>query len=242
VKAVSAVIKRESGSDPDIEKVVFTMALHLGNMVATVDEKLCSVGAQVVSEYPKGAHTGDIFAGAYKAAGVKWVLVGHSERRKMRGSTNDIVAKRIQVALEQKLNVVACIGETLAERESGKAEAAVFKQLAAVMEGAQKIDNWSSLVLAYEPVWAIGTGKSASPEQAQDMHKAIRAWISDKYGSGVGEAVRIIYGGSVKPHNCESLICKGDIDGFLLGGASISKKGEDYLKISKSMQKFKSKL
>mmetsp|Transcript_7874 Transcript_7874/g.14620 ORF Transcript_7874/g.14620 Transcript_7874/m.14620 type:complete len:283 (+) Transcript_7874:104-952(+) len=229
-----------------VEIVMFPMNVHIERLVAIVaetepnnEQKRLSIGAQVVSEFSSGPHTGDVFAHALKDSGASWVLVGHSERRRSRGSSDSVVALRTRVALKGGLNVVACIGESLEDRESGKASSVTCLQLKVVADAIQNCEAeqekqrrlWDSVVIAYEPVWAIGTGRSASPEQAEQMHSEIREWLKRNHGPDVAQRVRLIYGGSVKPHNCEALIKKPNIDGFLLGGASISNEGQDFVTI-----------
>jgi len=146
------------------------------------------------------------------------VILGHSERRAIFGESDTLVAEKVIHALENGLKVIACIGETLQERESGKTEEVVFRQTAAI---AKVVKDWSNVVLAYEPVWAIGTGKTATPAQAQEVHKALRGWMNDNVSPDVAASVRIQYGGSVTAANAKELASQPDIDGFLVGGASL---------------------
>ena len=161
---------------------------------------------------------------------ISHTLTGHSERRKYYGETNEIVLTKTRVALEQGLNVVFCCGEKLSDRESNQTENVVKAQL----EGLETLNSelWSRLVIAYEPVWAIGTGKVATPEQAQSVHAFIRGWVQEKMGNEVASKIRIIYGGSVKDTNCQNLIKMGDIDGFLVGGASLKPSYANIVKLS----------
>jgi len=149
---------------------------------------------------------------------IEWLIVGHSERRAIFKETNDVVSKKAKEGLKSGLKVVACLGETEQQRENGETMSVLRDQLGAYMA---QIDNWDNVVLAYEPVWAIGTGKTASPEQAEDVHKNLRDEIA-KTNKDVAEKVRIIYGGSVKPSNAKELFAKENIDGFLVGGASLT--------------------
>ena len=161
---------------------------------------------------------------------ISHTLTGHSERRKYYGETNEIVLTKTRVALEEGLNVVFCCGEKLADREGNQTENVVRTQL----EGLESLsaELWSRMVIAYEPVWAIGTGKVATPEQAQKVHEFIRGWVQEKMGAEVAGNVRIIYGGSVKDSNCENLIKMKDIDGFLVGGASLKAMYANIVKLS----------
>ncbi|CAG0920435.1 unnamed protein product [Notodromas monacha] len=176
------------------------------------------VAAQNCYKVSKGAFTGEISPAMIKDLGCEWVILGHSERRSIFGESDEIVADKCVHALEEGLSVIACIGEKLEERESGQTETVVFRQTKAI---ADKVKDWDKVVLAYEPVWAIGTGKTASPEQAQEVHVKLREWLKTNVSAAVAEKTRIIYGGSVTAGNCKDLVKGGDIDGFLVGGASL---------------------
>lgn len=181
-----------------------------------------------------GAYTGEISAELLKDFGIKWTLTGHSERRVgfgMAGESNELVAKKTAAAIKGGLSVIACIGEHLSERESGNTMTVCAAQLAAIA-AALKEDDWKHVVVAYEPVWAIGTGKVATAEQAEETHREIREWISTNVSPAVARAVRIIYGGSVKGSNCQSLSNCPNIDGFLVGGASLLPEFVDIMHVS----------
>lgn len=179
------------------------------------------VAAQDLStEMKHGAHTGEVCGDMIKDAGCTHVIIGHSERRAMYGDTNAVVNRKIKAALGFNLTPIVCIGETLDERDSGQAEMVVAKQLEESL-AELTADDLLRIILAYEPVWAIGTGRTATPDQAQQMHASIRRWISDHIGTGVAESLRILYGGSVKPENIADLMREADIDGALVGGASL---------------------
>ncbi|XP_063224076.1 triosephosphate isomerase [Bacillus rossius redtenbacheri] len=202
---------------PDVEVVVGVPALYL----EYVKNKLpCSVAASAQNAYkvPKGAFTGEISPAMIQDIGVCWVILGHSERRNVFGECDELVAEKVAHALESGLCVVACIGEKLEEREAGQTEAVVFRQMEAI---ACKICDWTNVVVAYEPVWAIGTGKTATPQQAQDVHRKLREWLCTNVSECVAETTRIVYGGSVTAANCKELAQEEDIDGFLVGGASL---------------------
>jgi len=145
-------------------------------------------------------------------------ILGHSERRHVFGESDELTAAKVEFALENGLDVIGCIGEKIEEREAGKTEEVVFRQLKAI---ADKIKSWEHVVIAYEPVWAIGTGKTASPQQAQEVHAQLRKWLSDNVSPSCSNSTRIIYGGSVTGANCRELANEKDIDGFLVGGASL---------------------
>lgn len=178
-----------------------------------------AVGAQNVSEQANGAFTGEIGAAMLADFGVKLVIVGHSERRSLYGETDELVAKKAQVALAAGLTPVICVGETLDEREAGQAQAVVLRQLKAVAD-VIGVSGLARSILAYEPVWAIGTGKTATPEQAQEVHAWIRAALNE-LDQNVAQATPILYGGSVKANNAKEIFGKPDVDGGLIGGASL---------------------
>jgi triosephosphate isomerase len=173
----------------------------------------------------EGAFTGEVNAPMLKAAGCTWVIIGHSERRQYFGETDATVLKRTLAALETGVKPIVCVGELLEERESGKTNDVLQKQFDGGIAGLSA-EQFSNIVIAYEPVWAIGTGKVATPEIAEDAHKVIRGMAEAKFGKAAADAVRILYGGSVKPDNVKNLMSQPDIDGALVGGASL--KPEDF--------------
>lgn len=174
-----------------------------------------------------GAFTGEISAEMLVNLQVPWVILGHSERRALLSESNDFVADKVAYALGQGLKVIACIGETLEQREAGTTMEVVAAQTKAI---AEKISDWTNIVLAYEPVWAIGTGKVASPAQAQEVHDGLRKWLHANVGLAIAESTRIIYGGSVNGANCKELAAQPDLDGFLVGGASLKPEFVDIVK------------
>ncbi|WP_372366650.1 triose-phosphate isomerase [Candidatus Uabimicrobium sp. HlEnr_7] len=186
------------------------------------------VGAQNMHWEEKGAYTGEVSGTMLQDVGCTYVVLGHSERRALFSETNNGINKKIHKALALGLLPILCIGETLEEREKGKEKEIIEKQL---LEGLTDLlpSQIETCTLAYEPVWAIGTGKTASPEIAQDMHAFIRKTLTEKYGKNVSDSVRIQYGGSVKPQNIQELIAQNDIDGALIGGASL--KADSFSKI-----------
>jgi triosephosphate isomerase len=179
-----------------------------------------SIGAQNVFWEPQGAFTGEIAVRMLVDAGCTYAIVGHSERRQFFGETDESVEKKTRAAILGGLHAIVCVGETLTERDAGRAEEVVRRQ---VQEGLGKFTEgaFSLITIAYEPVWAIGTGRTATPEIAAEMHGEIRKTILENHGAGVAGAIRILYGGSVKPDNIASLMQKEDIDGALVGGASL---------------------
>lgn len=169
----------------------------------------------------KGAFTGEVSVDMLKEIGVTWVILGHSERRHVMGESDQLVGEKCKFALQNGLSIIPCIGEKIEERNAGKTEEVCFRQLKAIAENVPA-DKWEHhVVIAYEPVWAIGTGVTASPEQAQAAHDAVRKWLAENVSAEVAAKTRIIYGGSVTGANCKELATKPDVDGFLVGGASL---------------------
>ncbi|SPE40825.1 Triosephosphate isomerase [Candidatus Sulfopaludibacter sp. SbA3] len=193
------------------------------NLAAAVDAAKGSpiqVGAQNVAWAKEGAFTGEISGPMLKAVGASHAIISHSERRQYFGETDETVLKRTQAALEFGLTPIVCVGERLEERESGNTETVLVSQFQKGIAGLSE-QQFAKIVIAYEPVWAIGTGKTATPEIAADAHKVIRAQVREKFGKDAADAVRILYGGSVKPDNVKSLMAQPDIDGSLVGGAAL---------------------
>jgi len=180
-----------------------------------------------------GAFTGEISAEQLKNQGVHWVIIGHSERRSLFGETDEIMSHKVAKAQERGLKSIICIGELLEERESGKTNDVLRTQLEAIKPA---ITDWDTVVIAYEPVWAIGTGKVASPKQAQETHCFIRNWVFDNVGAAVAGKLRIQYGGSVKGNNAADLIAQPDIDGFLVGSASIKPEFADIISAANNVK------
>ena len=186
------------------------------------------VGAQNCHFAAKGAYTGEISAGQLKSVGVEYVILGHSERRTYFGETNEMLKDKVDAVFAEGLKVIFCCGEVLEERESGKQAEVVKVQLQEAL-GHLDASSFKDLVIAYEPVWAIGTGKTATSDQAQDMHKMIREWVAEQFGQATADTIHILYGGSCKPTNAAELFAQEDVDGGLIGGASL--KAEDFLQI-----------
>lgn len=210
----------------DVQCVVAPTFIH----IPLVQSKLTNPKFAISAENAiakSGAFTGEVSMPILKDMNVNWLILGHSERRTYYGETNEIVAQKVAEAYKQGFYIIACIGETLQQREAGKTAEVVLKQSAAIAKLLPK-EAWSKIVLAYEPVWAIGTGKVATPEQAQEVHAMLRAWINSKIGADVASNLRILYGGSVTGGNAKELYSKADINGFLVGGASLK---PDFLKI-----------
>lgn len=176
------------------------------------------VSAQNCWHEDKGAFTGEVSAAMLADVGLSWVILGHSERRHVNGEPADLIGKKTAAALKHGLSVILCVGELLAERQANETEKVILGQMEAVLPF---VKDWSKIVIAYEPVWAIGTGQVATPVQAQEAHAILRKWLADKISVNAAASTRILYGGSVKPDNCVELAKKPDIDGFLVGGASL---------------------
>lgn len=189
------------------------------------------LGAQNLSYENDGAFTGEISASMLKSVGCNYVIIGHSERRKYFNETDELVNKKIIKALEFGLKPILCVGETLEERESGKQNEVVETQLTNDLNG---VSDLSNVVIAYEPVWAIGTGKNATPQQANEMHKHIRSVITKLHNQNSADNTRILYGGSLNDKNCKELLSESDIDGGLIGGASL--KADSFIEIIKATQ------
>ncbi|MCC6758306.1 MAG: triose-phosphate isomerase [Candidatus Omnitrophica bacterium] len=213
-------LKRTLSDVSEVDVVVCPPFTALAEVQDVLLETNIGVGAQNMYWEDSGAFTGEVSAPMIKAIGVQYVIIGHSERRQFFGETDATINKKIKAALKHQLTPIVCIGEVLAEREGGKTFDVIKTQLdgSLVNLTAAEIEN---IVLAYEPVWAIGTGKTASPAQAQEVHKFIREWLTKKFDAAIANKVRIQYGGSVKPENTAELMGQPDIDGALVGGASL---------------------
>lgn len=215
----------------NVELAVFPPAIYLALVAETLSKSTILYGAQTLSEYAQGAYTGEISADMLVDYGCQYVLVGHSERRTIFTETNEVVAQKFMAAINAKLIPILCVGETLAEREANKTLNVIKAQIDAVISLESGYQALYNAVIAYEPVWAIGTGKTATPEQAQEVHREIRAHIAG-YDQDLSNNIRILYGGSVKRDNAQTLFEMPDIDGGLIGGASLD--AEHFLDIARS--------
>ncbi|MEJ5056156.1 triose-phosphate isomerase [Sphingobacterium sp. MYb382] len=214
----------------DQEVVVCSPFIHLSSIAKLATAKV-AVGAQNIHQADAGAYTGEVSASQVKSVGAAYVILGHSERRGYFGETDALLAEKVNTALKNELKPIFCIGETKDEREAGNFFDIIKTQLE---QGVFHLsaEEFAKVVLAYEPVWAIGTGLTASPEQAQEVHAFIRATLAAKYGQELADATTILYGGSCNPSNAEDLFSQADIDGGLIGGASL--KSRDFLSIVKA--------
>jgi triosephosphate isomerase len=209
-----------AGQAEHCEVVICPPFTNLAAAVAAAQGTRIHIGAQNIGWAKEGAFTGEISGSMIVASGATYAIVGHSERRQYFAETDETVLKRTQAALEFGLTPIVCVGERLEERESGQTEAVLARQFQKGIAGLSE-QQFARIVIAYEPVWAIGTGKTATPEIAADTHRAIRGQVRAKFGKEAGEAIRILYGGSVKPDNTRSLMAQPEIDGVLVGGASL---------------------
>ncbi len=215
-------------TDKEVEIIVAPTFINLASAVDHLEFTNISVAAQNMHQAESGAFTGEISADMLKSIGVHTVILGHSERRSLFGETDAIIAAKVNQALKYHMRVIFCFGEELKDRQEQQHFAVVESQL---RNGLFHLEAsaWENLVLAYEPVWAIGTGETASPEQAQEMHEFIRTTIRKNYGNEVADDLAILYGGSVKPDNAREIFSKPDVDGGLIGGAAL--KASDFAAI-----------
>jgi len=213
-------LKRELIDLNGVDILVCPPYTALSDIADILVDSNIGLGAQNVSWQKEGAFTGEISVRMLNDAGCRYIIVGHSERRKYFSENDEIVNKKIKAVLSGNLTPIFCLGETLEERESNQTMNVIQKQLEGGLSGLDQ-ESVSQLIIAYEPVWAIGTGKTASPDQAQQVHQFIRNWIKSNYSEEVSEELKIIYGGSVKADNTKELMQKVDIDGALVGGAAL---------------------
>ncbi|MDE5704283.1 MAG: triose-phosphate isomerase, partial [Bacteroidales bacterium] len=197
------------------------------------DERLFGVGAQDVSEHGQGAYTGEISADMLRSMGVEYCIVGHSERRKYFHETDEQVARKVENLLKEDITPIVCVGESLEDREAGRHFDWIRSQIEKGLFGLPQLD-FVKVIVAYEPIWAIGTGKTATPEQAEEVHAFIRGVVEEKYGKEVARNLSILYGGSCNAQNAGELFAQEDVDGGLIGGASL--KAEDFVKIINSFK------
>lgn len=205
-----------------VEVILAPPMLYLSQASEKVGNSKLRLAAQNCSDHENGAYTGEVSPQMIKGAGVNYVIIGHSERRQYYGDTDDLINKKLKQAYSAGVQPILCVGESLDDRKAEKQEDVVRKQLDKNLEGVNT-DDLTRLVIAYEPVWAIGTGETASPEQAQEMHAFIRKYLQEKYDEKLASEISILYGGSVKPENAEEIFGQKDVDGGLIGGASLKK-------------------
>lgn len=219
--------------DTDVRVIIAPAYINLATAVDHLEFTNMEVAAQNMHYAEFGAFTGEISADMLKSIGVNTVILGHSERRIYFNETNALLAKKVDAALQHQMDVVYCFGEDLAERKAGNHFNVVEEQIHDVLFHLNE-NQWAQIIMAYEPVWAIGTGETATPEQAQEMHLFVRQIIADKYGSNIANTVKILYGGSVKPDNAKEIFSQNDVDGGLIGGAAL--KAVEFAKIVKAAE------
>ena len=205
---------------PNCDVVICTPFIHLASVAGIIDQSVIGLSSENCADKASGAYTGEVSAEMVKSTGAGYVILGHSERRAYYGETAEILKEKINLALANGLKVIFCIGEVLEERESGKQNEVVEAQLAGSLFDLTA-EQFANIILAYEPVWAIGTGKTATAEQAEEMHAFIRGVIAGKFGAEAAENVSILYGGSCKPSNAKEIFSKENVDGGLIGGAAL---------------------
>ena len=216
-------LKLELANVKEVDIVVCPPFTALSEVSKAILDSNIRLGAQNMSENNAGAHTGEIAAGMLKEFSVRYVILGHSERRQYQKESDALISKKALAVHAASLKPIICVGETLAEREAGQMEAVLQTQLRGSLAGLTK-DQMAETVVAYEPVWAIGTGKTATPQMAADAHAIIRAEAAESFGQEFADKLRVLYGGSVKPENAHALMSEEEIDGALVGGASLDPK------------------
>ena len=205
---------------PNCDVVICTPFIHLASVAPVLNQDVVALGAENCADKEKGAYTGEVSAAMVKSTGAQYVILGHSERRQYYGETAEILKEKVKMALANGLKIIFCCGETLEERETNKQNEVVKAELDGSVFNLTA-EEWKNIVLAYEPIWAIGTGKTATSEQAEEMLAYIRSIVAGKYGDEVAEETTILYGGSCNPGNAAELFAKPNIDGGLIGGASL---------------------
>ncbi|NBC00364.1 MAG: triose-phosphate isomerase [Bacteroidetes bacterium] len=219
-RTLAAGVRKAAESAGEVEVLVCPPFISLDAVCQVMRGSAVQVGGQTLYPEDSGAFTGEVSAPMLRSVGCSHVIVGHSERRQLFGETDEDVNTRLLQARLHDLVPILCVGETLQQRKAGNQRTVVEEQLTAALANVD-IAEADDLVVAYEPVWAIGTGETASPEQAQAMHAFIRSRLTDRLGQSVGAGVAILYGGSMKPHNADELLSQDDVDGGLIGGASL---------------------
>src|SRR5574344_495215 len=212
----------------NVQVILGTPFIHLTEVVKLTTNKAIAVAAQNCAAEAKGAFTGEVSAAMVKSTGANYVILGHSERREYYGETSEVLNKKLALALENDLTPIYCCGEALDIRNAGTQNEYVINQLKETIFKLSA-DDFKKIILAYEPIWAIGTGVTATTQQAQDMHKALRDAIAEQFGQEIADEIPILYGGSCNPKNAKELFANPDVDGGLIGGASL--KAEDFIQI-----------
>ncbi len=227
VQLAQDVDRLVKGKEINCGVIVCTPFTHLTSVAEALKGSKVRVGAENCARHEKGAYTGEVSAAMVKSTGAEYVILGHSERRQYFGEDNAELAEKLRLALDNGLLPIFCVGEVLEQRENGTYNEVVASQLEPVLD--LSAEDFAKVVIAYEPVWAIGTGKTATADQAQDMHAHIRSLVSAKFGAQAADDTTILYGGSCKPTNARELFAKPDVDGGLIGGAAL--KAADFMGI-----------
>ena len=229
-KLIPFLKKEKPGS---VETIICPPALYLDKAKKQTNNTHIRIGAQNCSQHDFGAYTGEISPQMLDSINMDFCIIGHSERRKYYGETDEMINKKVKNVLKTDIKIILCIGETLEQRQQERVEEIIINQLEIGLKDIEISDN---IYIAYEPVWAIGTGKTATPQQAQSVHEMIRKWLQKNYSKDIAENTPILYGGSIKPKNCQSLLSENDIDGGLIGGASLDiEKFKQLIKIAKKI-------
>ncbi len=231
VELAKAVVAKSAEVPADVTLIVGTPFTHLCPVAEALKGSKVELSAENCADKEKGAYTGEVSAAMVASTGASWTILGHSERRQYYGETDEELVEKTKLALANGLGVIFCVGENLDEREAGKHFDVVTDQTKAVLYNFTA-EDMAKVVIAYEPVWAIGTGKTATAEQAEEIHACIRKVVADKFGAQVAEDMTILYGGSCKPSNAKEIFAQPDIDGGLIGGAAL--KAEDFIAIAMS--------
>jgi triosephosphate isomerase len=236
IKSMVEVLNAAGPFSPNSEVVIAVPSIHLHQVKANFRSDIATASQDCGYKAGYGAYTGELSVDMLVDSNITWTLTGHSERRVgfgFTGETNEVVGSKTKNAIDAGMSVMACIGEQLADRESGKTMEVCSAQLDAIKNALAGADDWKKVVIAYEPVWAIGTGVVATPQQAQDTHKEIREWLASHVSPDVAAETRIIYGGSANAKNCNDLYAMPDINGFLVGGASLKAEFIDIINCTK---------
>ena len=231
IELAKQVVARAAETPANVGLIVAAPFTHLASVAEAIKGSKVELAAQNCADHTSGAYTGEVSVAMLKSVGCNWTILGHSERRQYYGETDEKLVVKTQLALAEGLGVILCVGENLDEREAGRHFEVVTSQIKNVLYGFTA-EDMKKIVVAYEPVWAIGTGKTATAGQAEEIHACIRKVLSEKFGAQVAEDTTILYGGSCKPSNAKELFAQKDIDGGLIGGAAL--KADDFIGIALS--------
>ena len=231
VELAKSVVEKSAQLPENVGLIVAPPFTHLASVASVLKGSKVQLSAQNCADHEKGAYTGEVSVSMLASVGCQWTILGHSERRQYYGETDEKLVEKVKLALAGGLGVILCVGENLDQREAGKHFDVVTDQIKNVLYNFTA-DDMKKIIVAYEPVWAIGTGKTATAEQAEEIHACIRKVLADKFGAQVADDTTILYGGSCKPSNAKELFAQKDIDGGLIGGAAL--KADDFIQIALS--------